>query len=410
MTNHSPSGSRPEILAGHRLLPRAACAALLLSVACASSAATFLTGTGGVTSKFKGIATGTDLICDLSGVPIEAIAGATPSLIIGGATGATVTCSEVETGTIIPVPGKTGAFTLTQTALANCLSVATVAGKTTWTCQIPVGPMPLTVARWRVTPKLEEATKFCEDPGNPPALFNPCYAELGTPDSALNSDFPDRDVNGVAGTDFGGASGVVFTFRSPDGTLNFGPCHSGTFQGGQPVLCSQTVTGNPTPFETQSKGAADADLIVAVNIEPDSLNLKNKSDTAAFPVVFYGAADLDVTQITRTGPLGNSEIAVVGPTALVQPIQIKNSSYGYVADPNGVVDAFRDLKVQFYRGDINKPGTFIYALTHPGGATLTECPQAPKQLKVNFRGILNGDSTSVWIGDDKLVIFNCPAP
>ncbi len=407
MTNHSPSGSRPEILARHGRLPRVACTALLLSVACASSAATFLTGTGGVTSKFKGIATGTDLICDLSNVPIDAIAGPTPSLIIGGVGGATVTCSEVLTGTTTPV--KTGAFTFAQTALDNCLSVATIAGKTTWTCQVPAVPVPslLPVARWRVTPKPEEVTNFCTDLITQ-AIFSPCYAELGTPDSALNTDFPDRDVNGDALLDFGGATGVVFTFRSPDGTLKFGPCHSGTFDGRQPVLCSQTVSG--TLFETQSKGAADADLIVAVNIEPDSLNLKNNSDTAAFPVVFYGAADLDVTQITRTDNLGNSKIAVVGPSGLAQSIRIKNSSYGYVAGSNGVVDAYRDLKVQFYRGDINKSGTFIYALTHPNGVARTECPKTQKLLKVNFRGILNGDASSVWIGDDKLVIFNCPAP
>ncbi|MGH8598153.1 MAG: hypothetical protein ACREXT_15985 [Gammaproteobacteria bacterium] len=361
-----------------------------------------------MTSRFKGIATGTDLLCDLTGVPIEATAGPTPTLVIGGASGAEVTCSEVAAGTTTPAL-KTGLFTFTQTALDNCLSVATVAGKTTWTCQIPAIPVPglPQLARWRITPKAEYVSDFCVDPAAPPATFSPCYAELGTPLSALSTDFPDRDVTGDAVPDFG-AAGVVFTFSSPQGILNFGPCHSGTFQGGQPVLCSQTV--GTTTFATQTTGAADADLIVATDINPGSLNLKNKSSTAAFPVVFYGANDLDITQITRTDSLGNSRISIVGPTGLAQSIRIKNSSYGYVAGPNGVVDSFRDLKVQFYRGDINKPGTFIYALTHPDGVTLTVCPHAHQQVKVNFRGILNGDTSSVWIGDDDLTIFNCPAP
>ena len=394
-------------------------ALVFFSVVGTSSAATFLTATGGVTSKFKGIATGTDLICDLTGVPIEATAGLTPTLIIGGASGAEVSCCEVPEGSVQtcnapvpPVTQKDGMFTLKQTALDNCLSVATVAGKTTWTCQIPATPLSgfPPKARWQVTPKPAFAADFCNDPPPPGALFSPCYTELGTPDPSVASDFPDRDVNGDLTPDFG-ASGVVFTFSSPAGTLKFGPCHSGTFEGGQPVLCSQTVTNPDTTistFATQSIGAADADLVIKANIEPDSLNLNNQSDTAAFPVVFYGANDVDITQVTRTDALGNSKISLVGPTGVAQAIRIKNSSYGFVPGPNGVVDAFRDLKVQFFRGDITKPGTFIYALTHPSGTALTECPKTKKSVTVNFRGILNGDIDAVWIGSDTLIIFNCP--
>jgi hypothetical protein len=376
-------------------------AVLMLSVSSVSSAV-FLTATGGTKSTFKSIATGTDLSCDLVGVPIDATGSllslTPPTLIIGGPTGTKVRCEEVSRTNDPANPPKQGLFTLQQTALDNCLTMNGADGDRIWTCLVNRN----TTARWRLTP--DDANTFCVVPGsNPVAYFAACYAEHGTPDRPKVTDFPDRDVNNDAVNDFG-KDGVVFTFSERGGKLLFGPCHSGTFEGGQPVSCEKKLQG--VSYKTQSTGTADADFpTVIANIVPDSLNLNNSSDTSTFPVVFYGAPPAVIASL-----IGTTNITLVGSGGVLPPLAVKSTSLVYASGPTGGTgDGVQDLKVEFERA------TLIQAITAPPPSRLGLCPNPQTTVTLRFRGpylkppasaaILSGNN---WTALAQVDIFNCP--
>lgn len=389
MATHPIQAPVPKPAARWGYISRALAAVLMLGVSSVSSAV-FLTATGGTKSTFKGIATGTDLACDLVGVPIDATESPL-SLAIGGTTGAKVLCEEVLTGTNVPTnPPKQGLFTLQQTALDNCLTVSGVAGGRIWTCLVNRN----TTARWRLTP--DDANTFCVVPGsNPVSYFSSCYAEHGTPDRPKVTDFPDRDVDNLTGNDFG-KDGVVFSFSEPGGKLLFGPCHSGTFEGGQPVSCEKKVQG--VSYKTQSKGAAESDFpIVTTNIVPASLNLNTGSDTSTFPVIFYGAPPEVVASL-----IGTTKITLVGSGGVLPPLVVKSTSLVYASGPiGGTGEGFQDLKVEFERA------TLIQAITAPNPSGLGLCPNPQTTVTLRFRGPY-GATGGNWTGLAQVTIFNCP--
>ncbi len=423
----------------------------------ASNCTTYTSGSTSVSSTSKSVVANLNLKCDLDDIAIEATPDngpGTANLVIGGIDGREVTCSETDPLTGLPVEVTLigystptpliGQFLLQQqTPLTACLSVIQnqLTGRTTWACKLPPGPASPLV--WTLTPvSATEVELFCrEDPSDPlstPIPAEDCFASLGAPyadneppptgdgvpDDNDPTDFPDRDVDGLPpALDFG-EDGVVLTFTAPDGVLKFGPCHSGTFLGGEPINCegdtgilideTQPELGT-IKVPTQSSGRFDAKLIIDVDIRPDVLNLTNKSKTAAFPVVVFGSPGVDVRKI-RT--IAGSTLVSVGNDGVPQTLIIKNFSYQDVPGPTGVGDGQLDLKVDFLRGDIKAPGTFIFAVTHPQGVpgtpTAADCPKTgTKKVDLTFSGSF-GQLTAVggWVasefGTEDLTIFNCP--
>lgn len=446
-----------------------------------SSAATFLTGTGSTTSKFKGIATGTDLVCpDLSGLPVEATANPL-NLVIGitskAAEGMAVEdlpqvrceewkhCDDEDAACLAlresEQPLKEGFFTWTQVSTLdgenelplNCLLPPGIVGKkTTWECRMTSAASK---ARWRLTPINQEL--FCNDVPE----GNACYTEIGTPES------PDFNVGQEATLPGGGQldPGVVFTFSSPDGTLVFEPCHTGTFDAGdvsRPVACApeaqavdadnnplfqvlvdceepgegvtagdpagdtglclafDAITGTPITttedtgfainriYPTRSKGQTDSDLNVGASILQGSLNMSNKSGTAVIPVVFLGAIDLDVREIATRYSDGSTVFEMVN-GADSSSLDFKRTSISDVGGPDGSPDGIPDLEVKFLSGPAGTAGTFIDGVKN----TLDACPGPKETITVGFRGKLkdtNGapDDTFVWIASAKTVAFKCP--
>ncbi len=408
----------------------------------APNCTTYTSGTTSVSSTSKAFLANLDLRCELTAIPIEATAGdGTPgsaNLVIGGADGYDVICTEYDKTTNAPklnTGGQelTGMFKFQQrTPLNDCISVTDdLNGRKTWTCAVADGPQANPLL-WTLTPKAtDDVNLFCRiDPtiaGPADIPVNDCFAKLGVPSNVnfANGDFENRDVDGDAINDFDGVSpGAVVTFNVPDGDLKFGPCHSGSFVGaiggnlalGDQIECAKTPVGQTEPVKTRSGGAFKAQLIVESAISPSSLNLDNRSKTAAFPVVFYGSAGFSVQNIV-TNP--NTAISVsVGTDGVNQPLTIKNFTYQDAPGANGLPDGILDLKVDFYRGSISTPGSFIFAVTHPNGLVGTpanaDCPAAgAKTIDVTFSGTVGKTgATGAWVGSENGVedisIFNCP--
>lgn len=388
LTPHPSTGSdtRSKRLAGSCVL------ALCMGLAVTSHAATFLSTSGSTKSTFKGIATNTNLVCELAGLKIDATTSLPPTLVLGGAQGSVIPCEEVdvETGDV----KASGLFTLKQTVLSNCLTVdsTSVPGQTTWTCKIPTGRNSAK-GRWIIQPTLEDQATFCTgitDPHLLTAVNEACYAEHGTPDGARARDFPARDVaGGVLGDGIDDlADGEVVRFTAPSGKLLFGPCHSGTFEGGAPVLCEQKVRG--TIYRTRTDGTADALYTVGIDVSP-TINMDNTSVTSTLPTTVFGTSDfsvrnIDTTTFTLVGPLGTMTVTA--------------SSFSY--GDTGTLDGYEDLRIGFDRR------AFIEAIKTVTG----QCPSSQTEVTLSLRGAyVSSGKTGRWQGTDTVVIGNCtPTP
>ncbi len=382
-TTRNSGDARIRVRAGSVLL-----AGLLCGSMGSVHAATFLTTSGGTKSTFKGIATNTNLECDLAGLKVDATTAVTPTLVLGGAAGSDIFCKEIsiETGAVT----DTGWFTLKQTALNNCLSVdsTSVPGQTTWTCKVPTGRNSAR-ARWIIQPTAQYQAQFCAgipDPNTATAVNEACYAEHGTPDGARARDFPARDVNGgVLGDAVDDlADGEVLRFTAPGGRLLFGPCHSGSFEGGSPVLCEQRVQG--TSYRTRTDGTAETVYVVGIDISP-TINMSNSSESSTLPTTVYGSADfsvrnVDTSSFTLFGPFGAANVTA--------------SAFSY--SDQGTLDGYEDLRIGFDRLK------FIEAIKTVTGL----CPSSQTDVTLSLRGAyVSSGKIGKWQGTDTVVIGNC---
>lgn len=370
---------------------------LLAGLLCCSMgsvhAATFLTTSGGTKSTFKGIATNTNLECDLAGLKVDATTTVPPTLVLGGAAGSDIFCKEVSIGDATTIAGTvvdSGWFTLKQTVLNNCLTVdsTSVPGQTTWTCKLPTG-RNTALARWIIQPTAQYQAQFCAgiaDPNPATAVNEACYAEHGTPDGARARDFPARDVNGgVLGDGVDDlADGEVLRFTAPDGRLLFGPCHSGSFEGGSPVLCEQRVQG--TSYRTRTDGAAETVYVVGIDISP-TINMSNSSESSTLPTTVYGSADfrvrnIDTSAFTLVGPFGTADV----------------TSSAFSFSDQSTLDGYEDLRIGFDRLK------FIEAIKTVTGL----CPSSQTDVTLSLRGAyVSSGKTGKWQGSDTVVIGNC---
>lgn len=371
---------------------RLAVAAALL-VASASSQALFLTSSGGTRSTFKGIQTGTDLVCDLKGLPIEATVSP-PTLVLGGTNGYPVMCYEVPTGTFtstpaFPLPPGTfsyaGMFQFKQvappSAAQDCTEVTANGAQITWSCRVKTNS---TFARWIVRPLETNAfSTICAGIADPATN---CYAEHGTPLSTrrepLLDQFVARDVDGVAGNDLG--DDEIVRFSLPGNRLVFGPCHSGTFEGGSPVLCNQRLKG--VNYPTKAAGSAITDVEITLDVAP-TLNLSNSSETSGVPTRLFGSA---VFGVQFAGLVPGSVIRVTGSAGSADAFV---QSVSAAQDVNG--DGFPDLDI-----NINRL-SFLNAVRT---ANNLNCPLAQTTVNVRLSGAYGGASgAGRWFGADTLV-------
>lgn len=361
----------------HAAWPRALAFTLCAAVSVATHATTFLTTSGSTKSTFKAIATNTDLECNLEGLKVDATA-VPPSLVVGGAAGSIVSCSEVDRSSGATI--ASGLFHFEQTALDNCLAVSTTTlpGKTLYTCAVTGRN---TKARWIVRPTAEYRGLFCAGVSNPETN---CYAEHGTPDRPRAIEFPARDVTGDSIIDL--ADGEVLRFAVPSGTLFFGPCHSGSFDAAAKVECLQKVQGNS--YATRAAGSAETALTVEIDISP-SVNLGNTSDNSSLPTTIYGSADANV------GTFSTTDFTLVGPRGSA-PLAVESVS---IAD-TGTPDGYPDLKVSFNRG------SFIDAVKFVTGDL---CPVDQVSMPLTLRGSYSTGAVASgrWTGTDQVVLFGC---
>ncbi len=268
-------------------------------------------GTGSMSNYLKSVATNTDLVCNFddpqSTLLITEIESP-PSFIMATPAGKVIICREKLHGTD-PTWGSTEAswlspeiaFTLTQIAmmpnfgLPNATSGLVVFptdngdGTTTVTWEFIVdnaGGSHTEILVWNLAPqdptnaRFNDGTLLCQDPSQPAGvLLNPCINRIGVPASPKVSDFPDRDLDGDNINDFG-ADGVVFRYtelvRLSDGrrlprTLLFGPCHTGSFNINDPIVCQQTI--NKQVYQTRTAGNIPGVVPVQVDIQPNSFNV-----------------------------------------------------------------------------------------------------------------------------------------
>jgi hypothetical protein len=140
------------------------------------------------------------------------------------------------------------------------------------------------------------------------------------------------------------------------------------------IQCTAVIDGVPTPVSAQAN--VRGYLPVQVDYEP-TLNVSNKSGSAAFPTVIFGTAAL------AFGPGGSPIIDPNGTSVFVngQPVAIKDFS---VEDTNG--DSIPDLKLQLRRLDV------ISAVT-PGGTCKDGPVSAPLEIGSSANGFFGGTDT-----------------
>ena len=246
-------------------------------------------GSGGMTNPFKSIITNQDLVCDFddprSTLLITEIESP-PSFKMETPPGKVIICWE-QTRTIPTTRGPDIEFTLTQIVMSpndggdNGLVVRSVpntgANRTvTWEFIVDnAGGSNTEFLEWRLAP-VNQSHPVCA--GLPPNTQ--CANRIGVPASPSVSNFPDRDVTGDNLADFGSA-GVVFRYteavvngtRLPQ-TLLLGPCHSGSFNVNDPIVCAPRVNGQT--LATRTEGEIPGALIVNVDIQPNSFNVGSK--------------------------------------------------------------------------------------------------------------------------------------
>lgn len=323
-----------------------------------------------------------------------------------------------------------------------------------------VAPPNFTPIQWTLEPIGEDALRrFCRldpskaiDEGNPAIPFETCRATLGVPYrffwesfagqitsieikpnpvvEFVPPDFPAREIDGELVD-----AGVVLNFKAPDGVLKFGPCHSGRFDPNAFVSCfGQQINdaGEIVEVSTRSAGKVDAKLVIDVNMEDESLNMRNKgSSQSGFEVVFYGAPGFDVRNISI------NNISAIGPSGKQTLLTVKSFKYGYEEDPRTgsdrsvdgrhneggrkgpkTRDALLDLEVKFIVGSATAPNTFIKAVL-PTFSTdrfsqYQQCKKKSTDVDVTFVGTFGAvpPYTGSWIasetGTADLRIFNCP--
>lgn len=187
-------------------------------------------------------------------------------------------------------PVNTGDNGLRVTTELNHPSVPPGATLVTWEFLVDDDPMSEETLEWHLAPYPEiPMNPVCEDPDNAGVFFDPCVNRMGIPVSAMEADFPDRDVDGDMVNDFG-RDGVVFRYtevvlangtRLPR-TLLFGPCHSGSFNEADAIVCGQgtdtggNITGivpvdieiRPESFNLGSNGTHDIRILGEANLNP----------------------------------------------------------------------------------------------------------------------------------------------
>ena len=370
---------------------------LFSSFACTqASAAPPVLGTKSISNLLKSVATGTDLVCDLddprSTLLITEIE-TPPSFTMETPPGEVIICKEV------PRPGSMAAgtadleFTLAQLGMmpndggANGLVVSSADngdGTRTVTWQFVVdnaGGSNTEILEWRLSPK-NQLEDICRDPANTSLFLNPCTNRIGVPASPRVSDYPDRDVSGDGSPDFGGIAGIVFSYteivlangtRLPQ-TLLFGPCHTGSYNVNDPILCERTqrIGGTKVVLQTRTKGNIETALPVEVNIKPETLNVSQTSGTHDIRIL--GDANLNPPQVATLEVNGTS---------------LAGSFTSSISDVSG--DGFAD---------------FLAKVQRPAFARAINCT-SNGSVRITITGTLSDPNATRFRGFDTIVINQC---